>query len=350
MMGWRTQGGHLVDTNRRRPTLADVAKLSGVSPSAASKILNNRPNTRLSADTTQKVRAAAEELGYRANPVARGLRLSTTRTIGFVSDRVTTMRYASGMIRGALEAADDDDYTVLIAETDGQPQKLRRAIETMVDRRVDGIVVGITFARLIEAPHPPGLPLVVCNGRTPDALPCVLPDEYEAGKAVAETLLRAGHRHIGLIGELPPVFKDPRWSVTISTRFKGMNDALNAAGVSPVKTVVPEWRADIGYENALNMMHQHPDITALITATDNVAFGAYRALSELNLKIPYNVSVVSFDDEELAEYLRPGLTTARLPYDEMARRATRQVLGHRPFGEELVPMPMIIRESVARVE
>jgi LacI family transcriptional regulator len=295
------------------------------------------------------VRAAASELGYRANPMAQSLRLKRTRTIGFISDRVTVERYASGMIGDAIRAAERHDHNLLIAETEGEPGRLVRAVESMVDRHVDGIIVGLTYARMVDIPKPPSLPAVVVNGVSPDGLPSVLPDEYAAGRAVAQELVNAGHRNIAVIGEVPHIAGDPRRSVTIALRFKGIYEVFDAAGIKPVRTTVPEWRPYVGYDHTSVLLRDRPELTAVLAANDNVAFGVYQALSEARLRIPDDMSVISFDDEELAEYLRPGLTTVRLPYDQMADIAVEQLLGVRDFGAEVVPMPIKIRDSVANV-
>jgi LacI family transcriptional regulator len=336
--------------SERRPTLADVAALSGFSKTAVSLILNERPGSRLTPEAFQKVRAAAEELGYKPNPAAQSLRLGKTRSIGFISDEVTITRYASGMIRGVLAAARQLDHTVLIAEIAGRMDDIGTAMSSMLDRRVDGIVVGLMGARLIDVPRPkPTVPIVIVNGRTTNDLPSVLPDEYSAGRAVAEELIRAGHRRIGIIGELEHAVADPRQSVTIGLRFAGIDDALHAAGIDAVRVSVAGWSNEVGYSEAPKMIHRNPDLTALIAGNDNVAFGIYQALSDLRLRVPEDVSVISFDDEELAGYLRPGLTTARLPYEEMARHGVEMLLGDRPFSHDLVPMPLVVRQSVRRV-
>ncbi len=336
--------------SQRRPTLADVAALSGFSKTAVSVILNDRPGSRLSTEAFQKVRAAAEELGYKPNPAAQSLRLGKTRSIGFISDEVTITRYASGMIRGVLAAARQLDHTVLIAEVASRMDDMGTAMSSMLDRRVDGIVIGLMGARLIDVPHhKQTVPMVIVNGRTTNDLPSVLPDEHSAGRAVAEELIRAGHRRVGIIGDLDDVVADPRRSVTIGLRFEGIDDALRAAGIEAVRVSVAGWSNEVGYSEARKMIHQHPDLTALIAGNDNVAFGIYQALSDLQLRVPENVAVISFDDDELAGYLRPGLTTARLPYEEMARHGVEMLLGDRPFSHDLVPMPLVRRQSVRQV-
>ncbi|WP_341975974.1 LacI family DNA-binding transcriptional regulator [Microbacterium sp. LTA6] len=330
----------------RRVTLADVARQSGMSKAAVSMILNDKPGTRLSEQATERVRAAAAELGYRPNPAAQSLRLGKTRAIGFISDQVTITRYASGMISGVLAAAKEYGHTVLIAEAGEAGQSgIADAFESMIDRRVDGVLVGLLGARLIDLPETT-VPVVVVNGTTTADHPSILPDEHTAGLTVVRRLTSAGHRRIGLIGDVPHAFGNPRESVTIDLRFAGMEEAFAEAGVIPVRVAVPDWIPQVGYAETHRMLDAHPDLTAILACNDNVAFGVYQALAERGTRVPHDISVISYDDEELAGYQRPGLTTARLPYEEMARRGVRMLLGDSEPAHELVPMPLIERESV----
>ncbi|MFF3029006.1 LacI family DNA-binding transcriptional regulator [Microbacterium sp. NPDC057944] len=332
---------------KRRPTLADVAERSGMSKAAVSMILNDRPGSRLSAEAAEKVRKAASELGYRPNPAAQSLRLGKTRTIGFLSDQVTITRYASGMIRGVLDAAKQHGHTVLMAETGGGFEGASEALDAMLDRRVDGVIVGLMGARMVDIPRlSHDVPVVIVNGRTPLDHPSILPDERAAGRAVAGALVDAGHTRIGVIGDLPHVVADPRLTVTIGDRFAGLDEVFRGAGIHPVHVDVDGWHPTIGYEQTHLLLDRHPEITAILAGNDNVAFGVYQAAAERGLRIPHDLSVISFDDEELASYQRPGLTTARLPYEEMARLGVEMLIGDHELAHELVPMPLITRESV----
>lgn len=333
---------------QRRTTLADVAKRSGMSKAAVSMILNDRPGSRLSADAVHRVRAAAAELDYRPNPAAQVLRSGKTQTIGFISDDVTLTRYASGLIGGALEVAKAHEHTVLIAETAGAEGEIAHAFETMIDHRVDGILIGLLGARLIDLPETStGVPVVVLNGRSSADHPSVLPDERAAGHAVARRLLDAGHRRIGLVGDLPvAVTRDLRRSATIGLRFAGITAAFAEAGVEPFRVDIPDWQPEPGYEATRTLLDRHPEVTAILAANDAVAFGAYQVLLEQGRRIPDEVSVISFDDEILAGYLRPGLTTARLPYREIGALGASMLLGQRELGHELVRMPIIDRDSL----
>lgn len=335
----------------RRTTLADVAERAGMSKAAVSMIMNDRPGSRLSASAVDRVRAAAAELDYRPNPAAQVLRRGKTRTIGFISDEVTLTRHANGLIGGALEVAKAHEHTVLISETEGVEGGLAHAFETMIDHRVDGILIGLLGARLIDLPETStGVPVVVLNGVSSTEHPSVLPDERAAGYAVARRLIDAGHRRIGLVGDLPvESTTDLRRSATIGLRFRGIADAFAEAGFEPARVDVADWQPEDGYAATRTILSRHPDLTAILAANDGVAFGSYQALLEQGRRIPDEVSVISFDDEVLAGYVRPGLTTAKLPYHEMGALGASMLLGQRELGHELVTMPIIERDSLAVV-
>src|SRR3954468_17474521 len=177
----------------KRATLADVARLAGLSPTAASMILNGRPDTRLSQDAHDRVHAAAAELGYRPNVAARGLKTDKTHTIAFISDVVATTRFASGLIKGALTAAETAGHVMMVLETDGEPKRETEAIGAALDRQVDGIVFATMRARELFLPdmriETPVVMLNATNARFPHA---VLPDEYGGGRSAVRVLTDAG--------------------------------------------------------------------------------------------------------------------------------------------------------------
>lgn len=331
----------------RRVTLADVAERTGLSKTSVSLILNNRPGSRLSADAVLRVQAAAAELGYRPNPAAQSLRLGKTRTIGFLSDEVTVTRFASAMIRGILDTSEQREHTVLIAETGRDPRKTAPALDAMLARRADGIIVGLMGAKEIDVPAiASGVRVVLLNASSPTGEPSILPDEESAGRAIARQLLDAGHRRIALIGDSHSAATNPRVSVTVGARFAGLDAALAEAGIDFLERVTVEpWEPVGGYE-AMRKMLERPNVpTGIVCSNDRLAFGVYQALQESGWRIPQDVSVVSFDDDEIASYLRPGLTTAQIPYEEMGRQAVDLLLGGGE-GRRLVQMPIIIRGSV----
>lgn len=336
----------------KRVTLADVAALAGMSTTAVSLVLNNRPGSRLSEEAADRIRAAAEELGYRPNPAARSLRMGKTRTVGFLSDDVTVTRFASAMIRGALDVADARGYQVLISETGHDPAKFKRGLDAVLDRRPDALIVGLMGAKEIDVPDVVRgrIPVVLVNASTPGPYHCVLPAEFEAGRSVAHHLVERGHRRICLIGDDPVLRTDKRISATIGARFDGIETALAEQGLELTGTIPRSvWEPEDGYSALEELLRQGPEATAVIAANDRIAMGIYQAAGDLGLKIPEDLSVISFDDEFLATYLRPKLTSARIPYEQMGRRAMELVLSGTPTpGQTLLEMPLQVRGSVAR--
>lgn len=335
---------------RKRATLADVAQRAGLSKTAASMVLNGREGTRLSVEAHQRVFAAAEELGYRPNVAARSLRTRKTATIAFVSDIVATTRFAGGLIRGALDAARERDHVLLITETQGDAAFERYAIEAMLDRRVDGVIyAAMATRRLTVPPALLGGPVVLLNAVSPDSLPCVLPDDELAGRAVTEALLKQGHRErIALIGRNRLKERDPEVSLAAEARLRGIRAALSGAGVSlHAEAFCAEWLPEYGYTAMRTILRKSARPTAVICMNDRLAFGAYQALADAGLTIPTDVSIVSFDDDPIATWLRPGLFTAALPHEQMGQRAVEILLDGQPTQGQRVPMPLRRRRSIA---
>lgn len=345
----------------RRVTLADVAREAGVSPTSASLVLSGRGGElRISRDVQQRVLRAADELQYRPNIVSLGLRTGTTRTIGFVSDTVATSRLAGDMIKGALEAARERGVMLFIGETEGESELERGLLQAMHDRQVDGIILASMFTRTIKVPK--GLatgPAVLLNAvpKQPCHLPSVVPDEIEAGRAAARVLLDAGHRDgIHLIGAGPGIRDVPAGAVAGVERLIGIREVLEEAGTGAASgRVCRDWQPEYGLAATRELL-QKARPRALICFNDRLALGAYQALEDAGLKVPTDVSVVSFDDHPIAAWIRPKLTTVALPHYELGRKAVdvlfTEIDRHREDADRSgtvyrVPMPVRSRESVA---
>src|SRR5690554_1701052 len=286
----------------KRVTLADVARHAGVSSSTASLVLSGRGRElRISDAVDERVRAAAETLGYRRNTISVGLRKGSTKTIGFVSDTVASSQLAGGMIRGALAAARDSGYMLFMSETGGGPAQERKAIEAMLDHRVDGLVLASMFTRQREElpAELDQIPTVLLNALPPPghALTTFVPDEYSAGRAAARTLVDAGHREIHLIGAGPSLEDNPAASAAAHQRLAGMLDVLGEAGIAPASGYAyRSWNPPHGWEAVHDLIERGTPPSALLCFNDRLAFGAYQALQEVGLRIPEDCSVVSFDD------------------------------------------------------
>jgi len=333
----------------KRVTLADVAKLAGLSTAAASMILTGRPDTRLSAEAHAKVHAAARELGYRPNLAARALRTDKTRTIAIISDHVATTRFASGLIRGALAAAEKAKHVALLLETGGDPAREAQAIEAVLDRQVDGIIFAAMRSREVFVPDViipvPVVMLNAASGKFPIA---VIQDEYEGGRTAVRLLAESGIKDgIVLLGHNAETEQGLFRSDTVARRIAGIRDEMDSRGlIFDTEISCWEWEPAHGHELVkalLNSMRPK----GLICLNDRLAFGAYQALGEAGLRVADDVGIVSFDNDELAEYLRPGLTTIALPHEAMGKKAVELLLDPKAKRElVLVSMPAIVRGSL----
>ncbi len=333
-----------------RVTLADVARRAGVSRTSASFVLSGRTDMRISEATRQRVLAAAAELGYRPNITARSLRTAVTGTIGLISDTVTITPYAGEVIQGAADTALKHDRLVFVAETSGDRDVEHGLLREMLDRQVDAFVYAAMFTQVHQPPellreYP--VVLLNCLADSFDA-PAVLPDETEAGATAARALLDAGHTDdIHVIGGRHETAETPGGVVAGRERMAGVEAALAEAGTAPASVTECAWHTpDYGYRAASDLLARHRP-TALICLNDRLAFGAYQALHEHGLRVPDDVSVVSFDDSDLASWLRPALTSVALPHYELGKAAVTLLVEKRLTpGEVRVPMPLRERASV----
>jgi len=312
-------------------------------------ILTGRPDTRLSPEAHARVMAAAEQLGYRPNVAARSLRTDRTQTIAFISDVVATTRFAIGLIRGALEAAAARNHVMLVLETNGEPARETKAINAVLDRGVDGIIFAATRTREIFVPNARlTLPVIMLNATNPHFLTSVLPDEEQGGRDAVRVLAEAGFGDsIGLLGQSDAAEVGLFRSMVVARRIFGIRDEMKRRGLSFVaEESCLKWSPEEGYRLGRKMLRRSPP-RALLCMNDRLAFGAYQAIADLGLKVPQDVSIMSFDNDEVASYLRPGLSTIGLPHDAMGARAVELLLDGGSVGEHLEPMPVVRRASVA---
>jgi LacI family transcriptional regulator len=327
-------------------TLRDVARRAGVSPTTASFVLAGRDDMRISDAARLRVRRAAADLRYRPNLTARSLRTKITRTIALVSDTIAGGPYGGEMVRGALSAALEEGHLLFVTETGGDPELETRLAEDLLARQVDGFVYASTATRPVTSPAVlAGRPVVLLNCLTSDGrLPAVLPDERAAGRDAARVLLERGHRAgIVVLGETRS------GGYAARERLAGIEEELAAAGTAVAGVLECAWWPQPAHDALAYAVAHQPAPQAVICLNDRVAFGAYRAAYEAGLSIPDQLSIVSFDDSDLADWLRPGLTSIALPHYELGRRAVRLLLAaDRGTRTLLVPMPVRPRGSVAR--
>jgi LacI family transcriptional regulator len=337
--------------HQRRPvTMLDIAKRVGVSRTTVSFVLNNIATAGIPEETRNRILDVSRELKYRPNAVAKGLRTRRTDCIGFVTDEIATTPFAGDIIKGARNAAWANNTLLLIINTGDDGPVQEAAIEMLLERQVDSIIYAAMYHHVV---HPPAnireVPTVLLNCYDADrSLPSVAPDEVMGGYIATETLIRRGHRRIGLVNL-------PAHLPAAIGRLQGYQQALRAYDLPFDSTLIrtSSGYADEGYHETLALMRIAAPPTAIFCATDRIAMGTYDALRTLQLHIPDDVAVLGFDNQELiAAYLRPALTTMALPHYEMGQWAVTYLLEH-PEQEEMsspvqhvLPCPLILRQSV----
>lgn len=319
--------------------LKDIAERAGVSIKTVSNVINER-HARVAPETRARVRALIEELGYRPDVTAKGLRLQRSQTIGFVTDVIATTPFAGNIIKGAQDEALQHGKLLLIISAGRETALTARAIETLLERRVEGIIYAAMYHKRVRLPHVIGeIPAVLVNCFSEDrSLPSIVPDEVTGGREATETLLRKGHRRVALINaghHIPAAVG----------RLKGYTQALEEHGIpfDPELVRPGNTMADWGYLHAIELMRLPDPPTAIFCGTDRTAMGAYDALKELGLSIPGDVAVRGFDNEEvIAPYLRPPLSTSALPHYEMGQRAVRCLVEQAEHGSSEPPVQRVV--------
>lgn len=335
-----------------RATLRDVAERSGFSVTTVSQVLNDVPGKRIPESTRARVRAAAAELSYTPNRLAQGLRLRRTNTLGFISDHIATSPHAGQTIVGAQDAAADYGSLLLLMNSGSDEELENREIQALRDRQVDGIVYAAEYHRILVPPAAlTGIPTVLLDARpAAGEFSSVVPDEVGGAVTAVKELIDHGHRRIAFVTNITEI-------PATALRLDGYKKALKSAHRPLSRTMVVEDISEVqgGFRAARELLGrpaaERP--TALFCFNDRMAMGAYQAAAECGLRIPEDVSIVGFDNQELiAAGLRPGLTTVALPHYQMGQWAVhalmRAVEGSPAAGPraEIMPCPLVRRGSV----
>jgi len=333
--------------------MKDVAKQAGVSQTTVSFVINQVENANIPPETQERVFAAIDQLGYRPNAMARQLRSNRTQTFGFISDVVATTPFAGKIIQGAQDAAWAQGYLLLVVNTGGDEAVTDAAVETLLERRVDGILYATMYHRAVTPPAPVGeVPTVLLDCFIEDrSLPSVAPDEVKGGYEATMALLRKGHRRIGLINNRDIV-------PAMTGRQEGYRQALAEAGIAFDAQLVTRHHSEPagGYAGVVQLMQLPQPPTALFCFNDRMALGAYRYAQKHGLRIPEDLAIIGFDNQDMiAPYLEPPLTTMELPHYAMGQWAVAHLLqlieqadgrnGHPP-AQHLCECPLIERASI----
>lgn len=320
----------------RRATIYDIAQRVGLNPSTVSRALNKPGRT--NAATEEKIRAAAAELGYRANPMARALPTGRSGTFAIVLPDITNPVHFE-LIRGAEQVARAGGFTLVVSETEAAADIERETIEAL-QPSVDGLLV--VASRLDDAALADLArvkPIVAANHSAP-SLPSVIPDLAMGLTAAIDHLRDLGHRSVAYLGMSGLQSNRSRWDLTL--------DLAMSRDVSLVEITVEAPTVEAGAD-ALRRVRAS-GVTAVLAYNDLVAHGLLRAARGAGLTLPEAFSVIGFDDIFSAELAVPALTTLHSPLREIGTRAMETLIDperNRVPSKVVLPLDLVVRESTA---
>ncbi len=323
-------------------TLEMVAKAAGVSPSTVSRILN--ATALVSEDKRAAVDAAIRTLGFRPNPVARGLAGGRTLSVGVLTQTINSPFYGEALC-GIEDRLEREGYIPIFVSGRWHEAEERKALEALLSRRVDGLIVlagKLPGDALVEyARHAP----TVVLGRElggPRVFSIAF-DNFSGAALATRHLVELGHRRIAFIAG------DPSHEDALE-REAGYRAALQAAGIAfdPALVMAGDFSEDSGLQAATRLVDGGAGFTAIFAANDQMATGVLLGLHRRHLRVPDDVSLVGFDDLAIARFAVPPLTSIRQPVYDMGVRAAEAVLdlirGRVPEGALKGP-ELVLRES-----
>lgn len=333
--------------------MTDIAREAGCSQATVSFVINNAPGIRLSDETRRRVLDVAKSLGYpmpaaRSSPEQQAGRRN--RRIGFIVDQLATSPEAVQAIEGLTQAARAQGDLVFVGQSANDAQTEVALIDAFVDQGVSALVYMTVFTREVDLPIPLknlNIPVYLLNCYTAGlAHPAVVPSEIAGGQRATHHLISKGHRLIATItGEI--------WMEAARDRLKGYRRALSTADIPFDQDLVfnGDWSASAGYEATRKILALPRRPTAIFCQNDRMAIGCYEALKEAGLDIPRDMSVMGYDDEEIARHLHPRLTTNVLPHRAMGQWVFEQLLEgglENRYPLTKLECPLVERDSVAK--
>ncbi|MCC7206293.1 MAG: LacI family DNA-binding transcriptional regulator, partial [Anaerolineae bacterium] len=324
-------------------TLSDIARAAGVSVSTVSRVLSN-PEYPVHDDTRRRILDIARQMHYKPNLLARSLRNERSFSVGVIVDNIVSI-FAPPIIRGIQDTLKPEGYTCVIINADWDGNQEVDAIRDLVSRSADGIIFVDTWlhpANVLD--DAPAVPCVFVN-RLFSSGKSIGPDDRHGASLAVEHLIGLEHVRIGFING------PTGWDAS-QKRLLGYQDALRKHSLPLDETLVFEgdWDVMSAYRAAQRLLSLPDRPTALFAANDVMALGAIYAVQDAGLRVPDDMAVVGFDDQDFSAFCQPTLTTVTMPVYEMGARAARMVLsaisgGANQVETELVRGRLVIRES-----
>jgi LacI family transcriptional regulator len=330
----------------RRVTIRDVAARAGVSIGTASKALNGQGKLR--AETRDRVAAAARDLGFAPNALARGLLAGRTYTVGVITTD-SFGRFSIPVMLGAEDALGAGQLSVFMCDTRDDPSRERQYLDMLLSRRVDGLIVA---GRRIE-PRPSiglglGIPVVYAMTQSMDGdEPAILPDDLGGGRLAAEHLLSLGRRRFGHI-------TGPERFLCARKRARGFCDTVATADANfaPHDVLYGEWSERWGREAIQVVLGSTPDVDAIFCGSDQIARGVTDTLRLIGKRVPEDIAIIGYDNwSPMALGSDPPLTTIDMCLEDVGQVAAQHLMlainGEPTHGVYTVPCRLVRRDSTA---
>lgn len=329
-------------------TMKDIARLAKVSTSTVSHVINN--SRFVSEEIREKVLRVVKELNYTPSALARSLKVNETKTIGMLVTATSNPFFAEVMA-GVEQYCQQHHYNLIIATTNGDNERLQHHLQMLIQRKVDGLLLMCGDARLSASSNlniP--LPLVVVDWWFTELnADKIFENSASGGYLATKSLIEAGHRKIGIItGNLAKSLAQ--------NRLEGYKQALTEANIA----INPNWivQSHFDFEGGIvgmnKLLAQTDRPTAVFASSDTIAVGAYQAIWQVGLRIPNDISIIGYDDIELAKYLSPPLSTISQPKAELGKLAVETLLKRiraesTEFQTIMLEPKLVLRDSIHQI-
>ena len=348
--------------HRQEVSIEDIARAAGVSHSTVSRAL--RDSSLISVEVRERIQQLAREMGYTPNAIAQSLQTRQTSTIGLILTSIADPFWGDVM-KGVEEVAREAGFSIFLGASHNDPEQEMAIIETFHRRRVDGILIAASRLTTTNNPrwHSFRVPIILINSQgEPEAplLHWVSVDDFRGAQLAVEHLLQLGHRTIGYLG----TSNRPRSN---RQRFLGYQSVLaandvpyrdewvvispgNDASFNEASFNEASFKEDVVAGRACLPRLLDAGVTAIFCYNDMIATGVLLACRDSGIVVPGELSVIGYDDIEMASYVTPPLTTIHQPKIEMGRLATKvmmDLLHHRPGQNYVLPPTLIPRASTA---
>lgn len=317
-----------------RPTIAQIAQIAGVSVPTVSKVLNGRAD--VATPTRERVERVIEEYGFVRNRAARALRKGKTGLVDLILPRLDD-EYFLPILEGIAQVLREAGVRLVVSSSNDQPEEEVHGVDTITDHSMDGILVVHPSEEAIEHLERSDLPFVLIHsqGSLLSMVPSVRITSWEGGFVATSHLIKLGHQRIAYIGKTAPTREGIE-------RIAGYRAALDSAHLplDPQLECAGNFNEVDGYiaTKALLALAEPP--TAIFAGNDRQAAGVYRALHEMDIIVPKDMSVIGFDNLPFTELLSPPLTTIHAPRLELGRTAAAMLL--RLLNGEAIEAPRVV--------